>query len=50
MISVYVMCIMVIDCTVLNGEMCYGISVSSVCNVDGVYGTVQRNLLWYEYM
>jgi len=50
MISVYVMCVMVIDCTVLYGEICYGISVCRVFNVDGVYGRIQRNVLWYQYI
>ena len=37
MVSVYVMFVMVMECTVLYREMCYGISI---CNGDGVYSTV----------
>ena len=40
MVSVYVMCVMVMECTVEYREMCYGISISNVRNGDGVYGTV----------
>ena len=50
MISVYVMCVMVMECTVQYREMCYGITTSNVCNGDAVYGTVQRNVLRYQYM
>ena len=39
MVSVYVMCVMVMECTVLNREMCYGISICNVCNGGGVYST-----------
>ena len=38
MVSVYVMCVMVMKCTVQYREMCYGISICNVCNGDGVYG------------
>jgi len=40
MVSVYVMCIMVMECTVQYREICYGISICNVHNGDGVYGTV----------
>ena len=40
MVSVYVTCVMVMECTVHYREMCYGISIFNVCNGDGVYGTV----------
>jgi len=40
MISVYVMCVMVMECTVQYREMCHGIRICNVCNGDGVYGTV----------
>ena len=39
-VSVFVMCVMVMECTVQCSEMCYGIRICNVCNVDGVYGTV----------
>ena len=39
MVSVYVMCVMVMECTVQYREMCC-ISICNVCNGDGVYGTV----------
>jgi len=40
MVLVYVMFVMVMECTVQNREMCYGIGICNVCNGDGVYGTV----------
>ena len=40
MVSVYVMCVMVMECTVQYREMCYGISICNVCNGDGEYSTV----------
>jgi len=40
MVPLYVMCVMVMECTVQYREMCYGISICNVCNGDGVYGTV----------
>ena len=40
MVSVNVMCVKVMECTVLYRKMCYGISIGNVCNGDGVYGTV----------
>ena len=40
MVSVYVMCVMVMQCTVQCREMCYGISICNLRNGDGVYGTV----------
>jgi len=39
MVSVSVMCVMVMQCTVEYREVCYGISIYNVCNGDGVYGT-----------
>ena len=39
-VLVYVMCVMVMECTVQYREICYGISICNVCNGDGVYGTV----------
>jgi len=33
------------ECMVQNREMCYGISICNVCNGDGVYDTIQRNML-----
>jgi len=50
MVSVYIMCVMVMECTVQYREMCYGISVCNVCNGECVQGTVYRNVLWYKYM
>jgi len=50
MVSVYIMCAMVMHCTVEYREMCYGISICKVCNGDEIYGTVLRNVLWYQYM
>jgi len=50
MVSVYIMCVMVMVCMVQYREMCYGISIYNVCNDDGVYGTVLRNVLSYQYM
>jgi len=49
-VSEYVMSVMVMECTVLYREMCYGISICNVCNGDGVNSTVQRNVLWYQYI
>ena len=40
MVSVYVMCVMVMECTAQYREMCYGIRICNMCNGDGVYGTV----------
>jgi len=40
MLSVYVMCVMVMECMVQYREMCYGIDTCNVCNGDEVYGTV----------
>ena len=40
MVSVYVICVRVMECMVEYREMCYGTSISNVCNGDGVYGTV----------
>jgi len=42
--------VMVTECTVQKSEMCHGISIYNVRNGDGVYGTVDRNMLWYQYM
>jgi len=49
MVSVYLMCVMVMECMVQYRDMCYGICVCNVrngicicnvCNSDAVYGTV----------
>jgi len=40
MVSVYVMCVMAMECTVQYTELCHGISICNVCKGDGVYGTV----------
>ena len=40
MVSVYVMCVMVMECMVQYSEMFYGMSICNVCNGDGVYCTV----------
>jgi len=40
MVSVYVMCVMVMEFTVQYRKMCYGINMCIVCNGDVVYGTV----------
>ena len=40
MVSVYVICVMVMECTVHNREMCYGIIICNVCNGDVVCGRV----------
>ena len=40
MVSVYVKCVMVMECMVQYREMCYGIGICNVCKVDGVYSTV----------
>ena len=37
MVSVYIMCVTVMECTVQYREMCYGTSICNVCNGDGVY-------------
>jgi len=39
-VSVYTMCVMVMECTAQLREMCQGISICKVRNGDGVYGTV----------
>jgi len=36
MVSVYVMCVMVMECTVQYREPYYGISICNVRNCDGV--------------
>ena len=36
MVSVYVMCVMVIEYKVQYKEMCYGICICNVCNGDAV--------------
>jgi len=48
MVSVQVMCVIVMECAVEYREMCYVISVCNVCNGDGVYNTIQRNVLTSE--
>ena len=40
MVSEYVMCVMVKECTVQYREMWYGISICNVCNCDAVYCTL----------
>ena len=40
MVSVYVMFVMVMECTVQYREMCYGSRICKVCNGDGVHGIV----------
>jgi len=40
MVSEYVMCVTVMECTVHNRIMCYYIIICNVCNGDGVYSTV----------
>jgi len=40
MVSVYVIGVMVMECTVQYREMCYGMSICNVCNGDVVYSTV----------
>ena len=50
MLLAYVMCVRVMECMVQYREMCYGISICNVYNGDAVYGTVYRNVLWYQYM
>jgi len=47
-VIVYIMCVMVMECTVQYTEMCYGISICNVCNGDGVCDTVHRNVLSSE--
>ena len=37
MISVWVMCVMVMQCTVQYREICYGICICNVHNGDAVY-------------
>jgi len=49
MVSVYVMCVMVMECTVLYREMCYGISIFNVCNGDGVYNAIKGSVLYIEH-
>jgi len=50
MVSVYVMCVILMECKLQYREMCYGISICNVCNGDGVYSRVERNVLWYQYI
>jgi len=50
MVSVYVMCVMVMQCTAQYREMCYAISICNACNGDGMYGTEIRNVSWYQYI
>jgi len=50
MVSVYVICVMVMESMVQYREMCYGISTCNVCNGDAVYSTVERNVLCFKYM
>jgi len=38
MVSLYAMCVMVMECTAQYREMCYYICICSVCNGDAVYG------------
>jgi len=40
MVSLYVMCVVVMLCTVQYRVTCYGIRICNVCNGEGVYGTV----------
>jgi len=40
MVSVYITCVMVMECNVEYREMCFGISICNLCNGDGVYVTV----------
>jgi len=47
-VSVYVMCVMLMECTVQCNEMCYGIHICNVCNGEGVYNTTERNVLSSE--
>ena len=49
MVSVYVMCVMVMEFTVQYREMCYGISICNVCNGDGVYNAIEGNVLSSEH-
>ena len=44
MVSVYVMCVKVMECTVLYREMCYGISI---CNIKVMQCTVQYREMCY---
>jgi len=39
-LSVYVMFVTVMQCTVQYKEMCYGIIICNVCKGDRVYGKV----------
>jgi len=50
MVSVFLMCVIVMECTVQYREMCYDISICNVYNGDRLYGTVWRNVLWYQCM
>ena len=45
MVSVYVTCVMVMECTVQYRELCYGITTCNVCNGDGVYNAIDGNVL-----
>ena len=49
MVSVYVMCVMVMSVR-YSIEKCANVSVYVMCVIVGVYSTVQRNVLWYQYM
>jgi len=49
MVSLYVMCVMVMEFTVQYREMCYGISICNVCNCDGVYNAIEGNVLFSEH-
>jgi len=50
MVSVYVMCVMVMQCTVQYREKCYAISICKVFNGYVEYCTVERNVLLYQYV
>ena len=50
MVSLYVMCVIVMQCMVQYREMCYGICICNVFNVYGEYCTVERNVLLYQYV
>ena len=45
MISIYVTYIMVMECTVQYREMCFGIRICNECHGEGVYNTIERNVL-----
>ena len=49
MVSVYVVCVMLMVCTVEYREMCYGTSICNVCNGDGVYNSIEKNVLSSEH-